>query len=143
MKSQIVYKVNATLEELPSVAKEILKQIGNNAILLLYGNLAAGKTTLVSTIVKELGEGVATSPTFALQQCYGDKIFHYDFYRVDFNEILSLGLLDEFEKEGLHLVEWADPKLKETLFSAGFKLFELNIQVNDGIREYILKVYNA
>ncbi len=144
MKSQILYKKDANLEELADVAAEIVSIIGRDAIVLLNGNLAAGKTTLVSSIAKVLGEGVATSPTFSLQQCYGAEMFHYDFYRVEFEEILSLGLLEEFEKSGLHFIEWADPTLKELLLNAGLNLFELDININDSkSRKYILKALDA
>ena len=144
MKSQTLYKTDANLEELENVASEIVSIIGNDAIILLNGNLAAGKTTLVSYIARVLGEGVVTSPTFSLQQCYGAKMFHYDFYRVKFEEILSLGLLEEFEKSGLHFIEWVDISLKELLLDAGFNLFELNIEINDSkSRKYILKALHA
>jgi len=144
LKSQILYSKLANLEQLPEVANEIVSYVGSDAIVLLRGDLAAGKTTLVSEIATILKEGVATSPTFSLQQCYGDKMFHYDFYRVEFNEIVSLGLLNEFEKSGLHFIEWANPELKELLLEAGFRLFELDIEVaGNKSRKYILKALYA
>ncbi len=134
----------ATLDELERVAQNILGEVGSSAIVLLKGNLAAGKTTLVSKIVQVLGEGVATSPTFSLQQSYGRRVFHYDFYRVNFEEVLSLGLVEELEKEGLHFIEWSDDALKELLIDAGFKLFELNIDIlNKSSRKYRLKALYA
>jgi tRNA threonylcarbamoyladenosine biosynthesis protein TsaE len=141
-------EIVASLDEVESVAKSVIeyvhKRAGDNAVILLYGDLAAGKTTLVSKIVQLLGGGVATSPTFSLQQCYGDKLFHYDFYRVDFDEIMALGLVDEFEKSGLHFVEWADDALKELLNDAGFNLFELYIEASSTKRrKYRLKAVNA
>ena len=71
-------------------------------------------------------------------------MFHYDFYRVEFEEILTLGLLEEFEKSGSHFIEWVDISLKELLLDAGFNLFELNIEINDSkSRKYILKALHA
>lgn len=141
-------EIVAPLADVESVAKSVIasvrKSAGESAIILLYGELAAGKTTLVSKIVELLGGGVATSPTFSLQQCYGAKLFHYDFYRVDFEEILSLGLIDEFEKSGWHFVEWADKELKVLLLDAGFTLFELNIEASGTEeRKYRLKAIDA
>lgn len=137
-------EVTAPLEQVGSVAKEIVEIVGTNAIVLLNGTLAAGKTTLVSYIVSTLGLGSATSPTFSLQQCYDNRVFHYDFYRLSFEEIASLGLIEELERDGLHLVEWADDTLKELLIDAGFKLFELDIQiVSSNSRKYRLKALNA
>ena len=144
MKSQTLYEAIAGLDKLTDIAEQIVSLVGQNAIVLLHGNLAAGKTTLVSTIARVIGEGSASSPTFSLQQCYGTKMFHYDFYRVEFDEILSLGLLEEFEKSGLHFIEWADEALKQILFDAGFDLYELDIEIVDNSsRKYILKALNA
>ena len=136
MKSQIVYKKEATLEELPLVAQDILNILPSSGVIFLNGNLAAGKTTLVSQIVKELNVGFATSPTFSLQQNYGEKLYHYDFYRVDFSEISSLGLIDEFEKEALHFVEWGSDELKDLIANAGFETYNIDISPIDGKREY-------
>ena len=143
MKYQTVYKKEASLNELESVAKDIIAHLPNSAIVALSGNLAAGKTTLVSQIVKSLNLGNATSPTFSLQQIYEDRVFHYDFYRIDFNEIVELGLLEEFEKEGLHFVEWADEELLTLLSQAGFELYKITITPKKSKREYILEVINA
>ena len=144
MKSQILFEAVAGLDKVADIAEQIVSLVGENAIVLLHGTLAAGKTTLVAQIAKLLGEGSVSSPTFSLQQCYGSKTFHYDFYRVEFDEILSLGLLEEFEKSGLHLIEWADPALKELLADAGFDLYEIDIEVvDDSSRKYIVKALNA
>ena len=144
MKSQTLYETVAGLDTLAAIAEQIVSLIGHNAIILLHGTLAAGKTTLVAEIAKILGAGSASSPTFSLQQCYDAKMFHYDFYRVEFDEILSLGLLEEFEKSGLHFIEWAHPTLKELLVDAGFNLYEIDIEVVDSSsRKYIVKALNA
>ncbi len=143
MKSQILSK-SLSLNELESFAKELIEVLPNSAVVVLNGNLAAGKTTLVAKIANILGVKSATSPTFSLQQIYGDRVFHYDFYRVDFEEIVNLGLLEEFEKEGLHFVEWANSDLQELLIEAGFRVYSIDINVVDeSLREYILKVLNA
>ena len=147
MKSQISYKTllekEVNLENLDALAVDILKLLPNSAIVFLNGNLAAGKTTLVSKIVKALGLGVATSPTFSLQQVYSNLLFHYDFYRLDYSEIVDLGLIDEFEKDGIHLIEWAMDDLKNLLINAGFKIYSLDITPSKNGRYYQLKVLNA
>jgi len=143
LKYQTLYKKEASLDELESVAKDIITLLPDSAIVALSGNLASGKTTLVSQIVKSLNLGSATSPTFSLQQIYEDRVFHYDFYRIDFNEIIELGLLEEFEKEGLHFVEWADEELLTLLSQAGFELYKITITPKKSKREYILEVINA
>lgn len=134
------------LDSLEKIAKEIIDILSDSAIVVLNGDLAAGKTTLVKSIVEVLGvdRELISSPTFSLQQSYSNRIFHYDFYRVNFTELLELGLVDEFEKEGLHFVEWASKELIELLSSAGFKIYSIDINiVSSSLREYNLEVLNA
>jgi len=143
LKSQTLYKKEANLDSINEVAKDILKLLPKSAIVFLNGNLSAGKTTFVNYLTKSLNLSSATSPTFSLQQIYNNRVFHYDFYRVDFSEIANLGLLDEFEKEGLHLIEWAMDELKTLLIEAGFKCYNLNITPCTNGRVYELKALNA
>jgi len=135
-----------SLKELDNFSKEILNFLEKDSIVLLNGTLAAGKTTLVKAIVKSMGiEDIAvTSPTFSLQQSYGDRVFHYDFYRVDFLDLVNLGIVEEFEKSGLHFVEWANEELLDLLKSADFKIYSITINVpSSSVREYNLEVINA
>lgn len=144
--SSLILSKELTLQELKGFAQELLEILPSSAIVLLNGDLAAGKTTLVSKIVDILGasEQSATSPTFSLQQVYGNRVFHYDFYRVEFEEIVHLGLLEEFEKEGLHFVEWADVELVKLLKEAGFTIYSISITApTSSSREYILEVISA
>ncbi len=144
MKSQTLFKQVASLSELNELANKVAQALPKNAILLLKGDLAAGKTTFVATLAKALGvKEAVSSPTFSLQQIYGDKLYHYDFYRIDFEEITELGLLEEFEKSGLHAIEWASDELQELLLEAGFELFELSINNLGDKREYTLKALDA
>jgi len=147
LKSQTSYKIllekEANLESLPSLAEDILTIIGKDAIVLLNGDLAAGKTTLVNQFTKNLKLNSASSPTFSLQQIYSEKLFHYDFYRVNFEEIANLGLIDELEKSGLHFIEWAMDDLVNILVDAGFKIYSLNITATKSGRKYILRELNA
>ena len=66
--------------ELNTLIDELLDEF-KNGVVILKGDLAAGKTTLVKAVVAAMGiEDTVTSPTFSLQQVYGDKIYHYDMY---------------------------------------------------------------
>ncbi len=70
--------------------KKILKN--RDCIVILRGDLASGKTTLVKHFVESLGiEDVVNSPTFSLQVLYGEDIFHYDLYNKTLEEFISLG----------------------------------------------------
>ena len=125
------------LDELHLLVDEIVKSF-RNGVVILNGDLASGKTTLVKEIVKTLGVGDdVTSPTFSLQQCYGSKIFHYDIYNHGLEHFISLGMLEELDKDGLHFVEWGDDELLEILNSAGIDVLKIDIEkISDNTREY-------
>jgi tRNA threonylcarbamoyladenosine biosynthesis protein TsaE len=91
----------------------------------------------VKEFVKELGlKSVVTSPTFSLQHSYDDRVFHYDIYNKGLEHFLSLGLLDELEREGYHFVEWGDEKLKALLEKCGIDALHVKININENYREY-------
>ena len=77
-----------------------------------------------------------TSPTFSLQQCYAEDLYHYDLYRLDHEEFMNLGLFEEFEKEGWHMVEWGSDTLKAFLEGVGYNVAMVEIRVNDESRIY-------
>lgn len=115
--------------------KKILKN--RDCIVILRGDLASGKTTLVKHFVESLGiEDIVNSPTFSLQVLYGEDIFHYDLYNKTLEEFISLGMLEEFEKSGLHFVEWGDSKLENILNDYRFDVVVVNILKNDDKRLY-------
>jgi len=108
-----------------------------NIIVLLRGDLAAGKTTLVKEYLKYLNlNDNVTSPTFCLQNEYSSNIFHYDMYNKTLEEFISLGLLEEFEKSGIHFVEWGEDNLKAILDEYGFKFLSVDIIKHNDKREY-------
>lgn len=133
------------IEELETMVKEIERALPHGGIVILEGDLAAGKTSLTQAFAKHLGEtGLVTSPTFSLQQCYGDRLFHYDLYNKGIDNFLSLGLLEELEKEGYHMIEWGDETLFEFLRSAGMQSIHIHIEKDDNKRIYTMKeVENA
>lgn len=95
-----------SLAELEGFASEFLENF-TNGVVILKGDLAAGKTTFVKTVAKLKGIcDDVTSPTFSLQQCYGDDTYHYDIYNKGLDHFVALGMLEELEKEGLHFIEW-------------------------------------
>lgn len=128
-----------SINEVQTVAKELLRAIGDEGVIVLQGDLAAGKTTLVKAVASLMGvtEGV-TSPTFSLQQCYDEKIFHYDIYNHGLEQFMALGLFEELERPGLHFIEWGDEPLVELIASAGFNLLKIEILKVDTKRCYTM-----
>ena len=123
------------LEELTTYLIELLKD--DNYIVILRGDLASGKTTLVKNYVKALNlDDLVTSPTFSLQAIYSQNIFHYDVYNKTLNEFIALGMLEEFEKDGTHFVEWGDEKLEEILKDYGYNVVLIEIEKKDNKRVY-------
>ncbi len=129
----MVKEITALLSELNKVVTYLNKTLPSNAIVFLRGDLAAGKTTLTQAIAKAKGiEGEVTSPTFSLQQCYaaedGSSLYHYDLYRLDHEAFMQLGLFEEFEKEGWHMVEWGSDALKAFLEGVGYNVVTIDIE---------------
>ncbi|MCL6218516.1 tRNA (adenosine(37)-N6)-threonylcarbamoyltransferase complex ATPase subunit type 1 TsaE [Zunongwangia pacifica] len=88
----------------------ILKNARSKTILF-YGEMGAGKTTLIKKLVKTLNsEDQVASPTFSLVNEYEtekEKIFHFDFYRIeDENEAYDIGFEDYLEQSGWKFIEW-------------------------------------
>ncbi len=133
-------EIVASEDELNSVVEYLNEIVPKDTIAFLTGNLAAGKTTLTKAIAKAKGiEGEVTSPTFSLQQCYDENLFHYDLYRIENEEFMELGLFEEFDKEGWHMIEWGDDGLKSFLIEAGYNVFTVTITPFEEKRKYIIE----
>lgn len=109
-------------EELRDVARALLDRLGSRTVVALYGEMGAGKTTLVREIAALAGsDDCVTSPTFALVNQYrgtnGRTIYHFDFYRIeDPREAFDFGYEEYFYSGDLCLVEW--PEKIEALLPA-------------------------
>lgn len=100
--------------ETVAAGAEIAARLEAPALVLLIGDLGAGKTTLAKGIVAALGAGRAEdvlSPTFSLVHEYGGdpKVYHLDLYRLDsVPELETLGLEDLWEQRAIVIVEWGE-----------------------------------
>ncbi len=80
-------------ELLENELDELVRVLPKSGVVLLSGDLASGKTTLVKAIIKACGiEESVTSPTFSLMQIYGKDIYHYDIYQIGFDGMAKNGL---------------------------------------------------
>ena len=101
-------------EETERVGREIASGLRAPALVLLAGDLGAGKTTLCKGIIAGLGAAEpedVVSPTFALIHEYGadPKVYHIDLYRLDrAPEFETLGLEDLWDARAIVLVEWGE-----------------------------------
>jgi tRNA threonylcarbamoyladenosine biosynthesis protein TsaE len=111
--------INFNLSDLPEIAQKIINNVPNK-VLLFYGKMGVGKTTLIKEIVKQLKvEDLVSSPTFSLVNEYqtseGKTIYHFDFYRIEKEEeALDIGIDDYFYNNEWCLVEWPE-KVKNLL----------------------------
>ena len=102
-----------SLYELKYVAQEVIESLEGRTVVLLRGEMGAGKTTLISRIAAYLGaEDTVTSPTFALVNQYEGsecRIYHFDFYRIEeIEEVFDLGYEEYFYSGDLCFVEWPE-----------------------------------
>ena len=101
--------VTASEEETIRFAKEYAKTLRAGDVVLLHGELGAGKTAFVKGIAQGLGiEEEITSPTYAYMNDYGG-LYHYDCYRLKSGaQAEALGLADYFYADGICVIEWSE-----------------------------------
>jgi tRNA threonylcarbamoyladenosine biosynthesis protein TsaE len=128
-----------SLERLPDIARQLIDYLGLKALMesenciAFYGEMGAGKTTLIKELCKQLGINDATgSPSFSLVNEYltgeGESVFHFDFYRInDIEEAYDLGYEDYFYSNSLCLIEWPEkiePLLPENHIQLKIKIVD-------------------
>ncbi|WP_026838726.1 tRNA (adenosine(37)-N6)-threonylcarbamoyltransferase complex ATPase subunit type 1 TsaE [Gillisia sp. JM1] len=123
------------LSEIDRIAVQILSEVKSKT-LLFYGDMGAGKTTLIKALVKALGASdLASSPTFSLVNEYQTdegKIFHFDFYRIeDEMEALDMGIEDYLNLDTWKFIEW--PQKIEKLLDEDVQKLEV-LTLNEGTR---------
>jgi tRNA threonylcarbamoyladenosine biosynthesis protein TsaE len=101
--------ISKSREETEAFAKEYAKTLVGGDVVLLDGEMGAGKTVFAKGVAKGLGiEEEVTSPTYAYMNDYDGVLFHYDCYRIESVEQAEhLGLADYFDMGGICLIEWA------------------------------------
>ena len=91
------------------IAKKYAETLSRGDVVVLSGELGAGKTAFVKGVADYFGLSGVTSPTYAYLNVYGDFIYHYDCYRLSSgDDAVMLGLTDYFGGENICLIEWAE-----------------------------------
>ena len=98
------------LHELDQAVDYILRN-AKSKTLLFYGEMGAGKTTLIKELSKALGvKDAVSSPTFSLVNHYESDqgaVYHFDFYRIESDiEALDIGFEDYLDSGAWNLIEW-------------------------------------
>ena len=102
------------LEQLNSIAKQILDYTSTHKKFAFYGEMGVGKTTLIKALSLQLGvNDVVSSPTFSIVNEYNAdeniKVYHFDFYRIeDEEEAYDMGYEEYFFSSAYCFIEWAE-----------------------------------
>ena len=125
-----------SLDETNKLAKILANNLKSESIILLSGDLGAGKTPLVGGILNELGyKDHVVSPTFNILKCYFDvtpNVFHIDAYRLE-DQNHDIGLEEFIEGEGICFIEW--PKFIEEFIPN--RNLKINIyRIDDNSRKF-------
>jgi tRNA threonylcarbamoyladenosine biosynthesis protein TsaE len=102
--------ITSNPSETIKLGKKIAKRLRPGDIIFLYGELGAGKTTLIKGIARGLGiKKLIISPSFVLVKEYPQKnFFHIDLYRIKDFDFLMSGLNEYLSKKNIVAIEWAE-----------------------------------
>jgi tRNA threonylcarbamoyladenosine biosynthesis protein TsaE len=96
------------------LGRDLGKRLQIPAVICLFGDLAAGKTTFIKGIVEAVAHidpSEVQSPTFTYLHIYKGqkKVYHFDLYRLrDIDEFLSMGFDEYWEADGVCCMEWSE-----------------------------------
>lgn len=107
-----------SIEDTKKIAKFLGKRLEREDVILLDGDLGAGKTAFTQFLAKALGiEEVVNSPTFSIVNEYKTlkgNFYHFDLYRIDTEEeLFDIGFEEYFSQEGIIVIEWAEKFIQE------------------------------
>ena len=126
------FRVN-DLTELNKVSSYIIDHLEEYPIVLFYGEMGVGKTTLISNLMVKLGPTEqVTSPTFALVNEYEldneETAYHFDFYRINSEEeAMDIGVEEYFDSGNICFIEWPS-KIPNLLPE---RVMKVNIELSD------------
>lgn len=129
-----------SVNDLEAVSRELLDAFPLKRVFAFYGEMGAGKTTLIKALCRVLEVSDTTSsPTFGLINEYrsrkGSSIYHFDFYRIEtLEEVFDIGYEEYMYSGDYCFLEW--PELAESLLPEDAVRLSLKVN-NGGIRELV------
>ena len=129
--------ITNSFEETIKAAYDYAKTLKGGDVVLLDGEMGAGKTVFAKGVAKALGiTEQITSPTYAYMNDYDGKLYHYDCYRLSSGEDAeALGLTDYFYMKGICLIEWSQ-NIKDVL-PQNCKRVQI-LKIDQNVRKIIL-----
>ncbi|MBI5416771.1 tRNA (adenosine(37)-N6)-threonylcarbamoyltransferase complex ATPase subunit type 1 TsaE [Candidatus Poribacteria bacterium] len=127
-------------DETQKIAKNLAGDLKPGDVVLLYGEIGAGKTCFVKGIAETLhiNPFKVTSPTFIILNEYKGNIplYHFDFYRIEtMEEIENIGFFDYIESSGISIIEWPE-KIEKYIKS---EIYKIKIDINsDNTRSIVI-----
>ena len=127
-------ELHFNLDQITEIAQTILENVQSKTVLF-YGEMGAGKTTLISAIVKEMGStDFASSTTFSLVNEYevtNGTVYHFDLYRIKNQyEALDMGIEDYLYSGSWNFIEW--PEKIVNLLPEKVTVLELSLAEDGG-----------
>ena len=110
----MIWEKDFHLNDLSEVAKSIFHYAADRKVWCFYGEMGAGKTTLIKRVGKHLGvTDNMSSPSFAIVNQYltqsDETVYHFDFYRLkEESEAMDLGIEDYFFSGNYCFIEWPE-----------------------------------
>jgi len=121
------------LKDIDKIAVNVLSHL-NTKTVLFNGDMGAGKTTFINALLKAMkSEDIATSPTFSIVNEYnlpGDKVYHFDFYRIEsIEEAYNFGIEDYLTSKHWLFMEWSE-RIEELIPSVNQTITISDLQDN-------------
>ena len=140
----MILEIEYSLEEVDLIARKIIAN-STSKVILFNGDMGVGKTTLIKSLVRNLGSDEnVSSPTFSLVNEYKTKtsctIYHFDLYRIqEEEELYNFGIEDYLNTSHWILVEWPEillPLIQTNYNNVSIRLKNnskriINLSVND------------
>ena len=106
----IFKRFSSSVQDTVKIGEEYAKTLEKGDVVLLFGEMGAGKTAFTKGVARGLGiTANVTSPTYAYMNDYGGILYHYDCYRLSSGEDAEgLGLTDYFDADGVCVIEWPE-----------------------------------